>query len=293
MALSRSMKNLMHDSAMARKGGGTHNPNGGGRSGMIGRALQKARGQYNPGGNRGGNRGPVLSELPTTQSRFGKGMQKAGQRGGIAGMIRGAGGRNPRTGGPGLPTSAGGGFLGKRNATSGGVSLPPRAGRASGMQQQQAMVKAKMQQQQQRGAGGGMMGRPAVQPIQRGPGTMAGKPMPGGGSFGFASRGGGGTPALQQATAGARMQQQAATARMPGATSAAAQSARFRAARPGITTAPGGALGGAAARPPAALAKPRGQSIASRIGGQQGPPARRGGMARALGSGGSRRRMLR
>jgi hypothetical protein len=288
MALSRSMKNLMHDSAMARRGGG--NPGGGGMSGMVGRALQQARGQYNPGPSRpgpeapsgpiGGRRGPVLSELPTARSRFGKGMQKAGQRGGIAGMIRG-GGRNPRTGGPGLPTSAGGGFLGKRNATSGGVSLPPRASRASGMQQQQALMKAKMQQQQQRGAGGGVMGRPAVQP------------RPPGGTFGFAAQGGGGTPALQQATAGARMQQQAATARMPGATSAADQAAKFRAARPGIKTAPAGALGGAAARAPAALAKPRGQSIASRIGGQQGPPARRGGMARALGSGGSRRRMLR
>jgi hypothetical protein len=284
MALSRSMKNLQHDQALARRGGGTHNPNGGGRSGMMGRALQKARGQYNPGGNRGrmpgGNRGPVLSELPTTQSRFGKGMQKAGQRGGIAGMIRGAGGRNPRTGGPGLPTSAGGGFLGKRNATSGGVSLPPRAGRASGMQQQQAMVKAKMQQQQQRGG----MAQIAV------PG---GRMPQGRGTFGFAARGGGGTPALQQATAGARMQQQAATARMPGATSPADQAAKFRAAKTAGGTAPAGALGGAAARPPAALAKPRGQSVASRVGGRQGPPARRGGMARALGSGGSRRRMLR
>lgn len=284
MALSRSMKNLMHDSAMARRGGGTHNPNGGGRSGMMGRALQQARGQYDPGGNRGrmpgGNRGPVLSELPGTQGRFSKGMQKLGQQGGggIANIIRGAGGRNPRTGGPGLPTSAGGGFLGKRNATSGGVSLPPRASRASGMEQQQAMVKAKMQQQQQRGAGGGMM-RPAVQPPQRGPGTVAGKPMPGGGTFGFASRGGGGTPALQQATAGARTQvmRQAAAPRPAGAVPGGVAGAQQRARAAG----------------PAALAKPRGQDIARRIGGRQGPPARRGGMARALGSGGSRRRMLR
>ena len=263
-------------------------------SGMVGRAMQQASRGYgtpNPGpagpeapsgGNRG-PRGPVLSELPTTQSRFGKGMQKAGQRGGIAGMIRGAGGRNPRTGGPGLPTSAGGGFLGKRNATSGGVSLPPRASRASGMQQQQALMKAKMQQQQQRG--GMAQANPGLPNAGRSPGT-----------FGFAARGGGGTPALQQATAGARSQaMQAATARMPGATSVADQSARARAAMTAGRAAPGGGAlrGGAAARPPAALAKPRGQSVASRIGGQQGPPARRGGMARALGSGGSRRRMLR
>jgi len=268
MALSRSMKNLMHDSAMARKGGG--NPTGGGMSGMVGRALQQGR-DFKAKQAGGGK--------PTARSRFGQGMQKAGQRGGIAGMIRGAGGRNPRTGGPGLPTSSGGGFLGKRNATSGGVSLPPRAGRMSGMQQQQAMVRAKMQQQQQRGAGGGMMGRPAVQPIQRGPGTVAGKPMPRGGTFGFANRGGAGTPGLQEATTGARSQamRQAAAPRPAGAV-------------PGGVA---GAAGRARAAAPAALAQPRGQSVASRIGGRQGPPARRGGMARALGSGGSRRRMLR
>lgn len=289
MALSRSMKNLMHDSAMARRGGGTHNPNGGGRSGMMGRALQQARGQYDPGGNRGrmpggnrGPRGPVLSEAPGAGGRasmVSKAMQKA-RGGGALQQI----GRNPRTGGPGLPTSAGGGFLGKRNATSGGVSLPPRASRASGMQQQQAMVKAKMQQQQQRGAGGGMA-RPAVEPPPPGGyqqinlGGRAGKPRPGGGTFGFASRGGGGTPALQQATAGARSQvmRQAAAPRPAGAVPGGVAGAQQRARAAG----------------PAALAKPRGQTTAQRIGGRQGPPARRGGMARALGSGGSRRRMLR
>ncbi len=185
MALSRSMKNLMHDSAMARRGGG--NPTGGGRTGMIGRALQQGREQYNPGGDRGrmpgGNRGPVLRPSP---------------------------GRTPMTGGPSGPAG------------------------------QQALMKAKMQQMQQRGGGGGIM-RPAVQPPQRGPGTVAGKPRPGAGTFGFAS-------------------QRGAAPAMPG---------------------------------PAALAQPRGQTMAQRIGGRQGPPARAGGMARALGSGGSRRRLLR
>ncbi len=187
MALSRSMKNLMHDAATARKGGGNTR---GGMSGMLGRATQQVRDRYNPGGTKptpGGNRGP---------------------RGPVM-----------RPGGPSGP-------------------VMPR---------------------------GGVMGGPAG---RRGPGAVAGKPRPPAGTFGFASRGGGGTPALQQTAASARMQ-------------AMKQAAAPRAAP--------------AARPagPAALAQPRGQSIAQRIGGRQGPPARRGGMARALGSGGSRRRMLR
>ncbi len=183
MALSRSMKNLMHDSAQARRGGG--NPTGGGVFGKMRQAVQQSRGreQYNPGGNRGrmpgGNRGPVLRPSP---------------------------GGTPPTGG--------------------------RGGMAS-------KIMAKYSQAQ-RGGGGGMA-RPAVQPPQRGPGTVAGKPRPGVGTFGFAA-------------------QRGAAPAMPG---------------------------------PAALAQPRGQTMAQRIGGRQGPPARAGGMARALGSGGSRRRLLR
>jgi hypothetical protein len=247
MALSRSMKNLMHQSAIARGGGG--NPTGGGRSGFIGRAMQqaKSRGQYNPGGNRGrmpgGNRGPR----------------------GPGGRV---GGRNPRTGGPGGPVL---------RPSPGGT--PPTGGRGGIAEK----IMAKRQQALQRGGGmaqiavpGGRMPRGGV---MGGPAGGAGKPMPGGGTFGFAGRGGGGTPALQQATAGARSQamRQAAAPRPAGAV-------------PGGVA---GAAGRARAAGPAALAKPRGQSVASRIGGQQGPPARRGGMARALGSGGSRRRMLR
>ncbi len=172
MALSRSMKNLMHDTAMARRGGGTHNPNGGGVSGMLGRTMQQARGtKPTPGGTRG-PRGPV---------------------------VPGRGRRNPTTGGPGGPVL-----------------------------------------------------RPG------GPGTVAGKPQPSGDTFGFASRGGGGTPALQQAKLQAK--QQSISQRAAG---------------------------------PAALAQPRGRAVAQRVAGRQGPPARRGGMARAYGSGGSRRRMLR
>lgn len=243
MALSRSMKNLMHDAAQARRGGGNPNPTGGGRSGFIGRAMQQARGRK-----------------PT---------------------------RDPVTRGAG----------------------------------QQNLMKAKMQRLQQRGGmpRGGVMGgpagggiaRPAVQPPPPGgyPSVKlggAGKPRPGRGSFGFASRGGGGTPALQELTAGARSQvmgQRAARPTgLPGAISGAQQQAamqRARGAAPRPAGAVPGGVAGAAGRAraraagPAALAQPRGQTTAQRIGGRQGPPARRGGMARALGSGGSRRRMLR
>lgn len=219
MALSRAMKNLQHDSAIARRGGG--NPTGGGVSGMVGRGFERARarGGYNPG--------PKLQRAPGSQGP----VKPTG--GGRAGMLSqamdrfkqargGTPGRNPTTGGPGLPPRVG--------------QKPPRG-------------------QVQIGVPGGRMPRGGV---MGGPAGGAGKPRPGAGSFGFAARGGGGTPALQQATAGAKRQ----------------------------------AMGQRAAAP-AALAKPQGQSVASRIGGRQGPPARRGGMARALGSGGSRRRMLR
>ena len=217
MALSRSMKNLMHQSAIARGGGG--NPTGGGRSGFIGRAMQQARSRGQP------TRDPVTPGAGQQNLMKAK-MQRLQQRGGM-----------PR-----------GGVMG--------------------------------------GPAGGGMARPAVEPP--GPGgrigvPMAGKPRPGRGTFGFAGRGGGGTPALQEATAAARSQ----TMRQAAARGAAPRPAG---AVPGGVA---GAAGRARAAGPAALAKPRGQSVASRIGGQQGPPARRGGMARALGSGGSRRRMLR
>ncbi len=242
MALSRSMKNLMHDSAMARRGGGNPNPSGGGMSGMLSQAMQQARGRYNPGGTKptpGGNRGPRGPVKPAPSGgRFGG---RNPETGGVRGpVLRPSPGRTPMTGGPRGPAG------------------------------QQALMKAKMQQARQRGAGGGMM-RPAVEPIRRGPGTVAGKPMPRGGTFGFASRGGGGTPALQQRAA-------PRPGGLPGAISGAQQQAAMQRARPAA---------------PAALAQPRGQTTAQRIGGRQGPPASRGGMARALGSGGSRRRMLR
>lgn len=189
MALSRSMKNLMHDSAMARRDGG--NPTSGG--GM-------------PGMDR-----PSTGRLPG---------QLAGLKTKVMQARQGAGGGMMRP------------------------AVEPRGPRGPVMPR------------------GGVMGGPAG---RRGPGTVAGKPRPAAGTFGFASRGGGGTPALQQAVAGAKGQ-------------VARQAAAPRTAAPAA---------------PAALAQPRGQSIAQRIGGRQGPPARAGGMARALGSGGSRRRLLR
>lgn len=104
----------------------------------------------------------------------------------------------------------------------------------------------------------------------RGPARPTGKPRPGAGTFGFAAQRGR-TPALQQATAGAKMQ-------------AMRQAAAPRAAAPAAA---------GVARPAAAFAEQRGAAVRDRVGARQGPPARRGGMARALGSGGSRRRMLR
>ena len=93
-----------------------------------------------------------------------------------------------------------------------------------------------------------------------GMGRPAVEPRPAaGGTFGFANQGGGGTPALQQTAAGSRMQ----------------------------------AMRQAAAPRPAAKSPAGGASVRDRISARQGPPARAGGMARALGSGGSRRRMLR
>lgn len=239
MALSRSMKNLMHDAAQARRGGGSHNPNGGGRLGGV-------MGQYNPGGRttpRGpmpdrGPRGPVR---PTAPSRVSQVMQRfQQQRGGFAGLVGGAGGRNPATGGPGPPQRITMGGLGQRTGDGG----MPRGGVMGG---RWGAPGGPGRLQPGGPTGGGMM-RPAVQPPQRGPGTVAGKPMPRAGTFGFASQGGGGTPAMQ-------------------------------APRPGGL--------------PGAISGPGGKSIAQRISGRQRPPARRGGMARALGSGGSRRRLLR
>jgi hypothetical protein len=219
MALSRSMKNLMHDSAMARRGGG--NPTGGGRSGMVGRAFQQARDKA--GGAPSPTRGGMLS-------RVGK----------AAGQARGR--YNP---GPKLQRGPSGPTRGPRGPVMTPGGGKPRRGLA-----QIAVPGGRMPR-------GGVMGGPAG---RRGPGTagaVAGKPRPPAGTFGFASRGGG-TPALQEATAGARRQ-----------------------------------VMGQRAAAPAALAPPRGQAVAQRVAGRQGPPARRGGMARALGSGGSRRRMLR
>jgi len=192
-----------------------------------------------------GPRGPVMQPGGGMASRVSQAMKKARGGGGMANMIRGAAGRNPTTGGPGLPPR---------------VGPKPRRGMA-----QIAVPGGRMPR-------GGVMGGPAG----------GGKPRPGAGTFGFASRGGGGTPALQEATAGARSQvMRQAAARptgLPGAMSGAQQQAAMQRSR---------------AAGPAALAKPRGQPVASRIGGQQGPPARRGGVAQAFGAGGSRRRMLR
>lgn len=252
MALSRSMKNLMHDSAMARRGGGNPKPTGGGMSGMISQAMQQARARQAP--RRDTVAGPEAGGMA---SRISQAAQKA----------RGTGTRynpgpklQPRgpVGGPRGPVkpTPGGGRFGGRNPMTGGPRGPvlrpspgrtPMTGSPRGPAGQQALIKAKMTQARQRGAGGGMV-RPAVEPRQPG------------GSFGFAARGGGGTPALQGAMSGAQQRASMATARAAG---------------------------------PAAIAQPRGQSIAQRISGRQGPPARSGGMARALGSGGSRRRMLR
>ncbi len=221
MALSRSMKNLMHDQAQARRGGG--NPtSGGGMSGMVGRALQQGR-DY---GDLRDQNSPKTGRLP-------------GQLAGLKTKVMQA-----------------------REGAGGGMMRPavePRGPRGPVMPR------------------GGVMGGPAG---RRGPGTVAGKPRPAAGTFGFASRGGGGTPALQELTAGARTQAMGQRPAPPGG-------------RVPRTAANVVGTAAARARGPAALAKPQGQSIASRIGGQQGPPARRGGMARALGSGGSRRRMLR
>ena len=240
MALSRSMKNLMHDAAQARRGGGSHNPNGGGR-------LGGTMGQYNRGGRmtpRGpmpdrGPRGPVKPGAPSRLSQMTQRLQQ--QQGGFSGLIAAAGGRNPATGGPGPPQRITMGGLGQR---TGGGGMP-RGGVMGG---RWGAPGGPGRLQPGGPTGGGMM-RPAVQPPQRGPGTVAGKPMPRAGPFGFARRGGGGTPALQQRP------------------------------RPASLS---GAISGAG-----------GKSIAQRISSRQGPPASRGGMARALGTGGSRRRMLR
>jgi len=294
MALSRSMKNLMHESAQARKAGGNPGHGGGGMSGMVGRAMQQARARQaqqapqRPGAEADPNmvenrmraaRGipPVTKPTPGTGGVVGPAVQPPaagrGTRGPLGTRAPGAGQRN-----------TGRSFLGKRTPRTGGVAGPvPRPSPG--------------------GAGGTM--RPAVMPIQRGgPGTIAGKPMPrpgtggvvgpGGGTFGFAGRGGGrGTPALQQATAGARSQmaRQAAARgagtggviQPPGTPRPADQASRFGAAMKRAKTAGG----------PAAMARQAGGSVRERLGARQGPPARRGGMARALGSGGSRRRMLR
>lgn len=215
MALSRSMKNLMHTAAQARRGGG--NPTtGGGLSSMISQAAQQAR-----------SRGP--------------------------------------------------------RPTPGGVKITPRAGPKPPRGRAQIAVPGGRMPR------GGVMGGPAG---RRGPGTVAGKPMsgtggvvrptvkprPAAGTFGFAGQGGGGgTPALQQATAGAKRQVLAQGTRAP-MTGRPPQAANMQGRRPSG---------------PAAIAQQRGQDVRQRLGARQGPPARRGGMARALGSGGSRRRMLR
>jgi len=282
MALSRSMKNLMHQSAMERKGGGNPGHGGGGMSGMVGRAMQQARARQAP-------RAPQQpgAEAPSNmiRDRF-----AAAHRAKIAGQ-RAAPGTTQPTSPIAIGETVPG--LGRKVAQAqrtGGVVGP---GGAGGMPRGGVMGGP---------AGGGTM-RPAVMPTQRGgPGTIAGKPMPrpgtggvvgpGRGTFGFAARGGRGTPTLQQGTASARseMMRQAAARgagtggviQPPGTPRPADQASRFGAAMKRAKTAA-----------PAALTPPRGQSVASRIGGRQGPPARRGGMARALGSGGSRRRMLR
>ena len=247
MALSRSMKNLMHDSAMARRGGGNPNPTGGGMSGMLGKAFQQARARQAP--QAPSRPGPEASSN-MIRDRF-----AAAHRAKIADARA-----TPGTGGVAKPAV-------EPPVPGSRLNLDMTNVRTGGTRGPRGPVMPR----------GGVMGGPAG---RRGmAGTVAGKPRPPGGTFGFASRGGGGTPALQQATAGARTQalQQRAAPRPAGAV-------------PGGVA---GAAGRARAAVPAALAQPRGQSVASRIGGQQGPPARRGGMARALGSGGSRRRMLR
>lgn len=260
MALSRSMKNLMHDSAMARRGGGNPKPTGGGMSGMISQAMQQARarqaprrdtvaGQEAPSGMMG--RALQQAKAKQTGTRYNPGpkLQPRGPAGGPRGPVK----PTPGGGRWGAPAGPGGPVLRPSPGRT------PMTGSPRGPAGQQALMKAKMTQARQRGGGGG--------------------------TFGFAAQGGGGTPALQKATAGARSQAQGMRDRLaprptglPGAMSGAQQKASMATAR---------------AAGPAAIAQPRGQSVASRIGGRQGPPARRGGMARALGSGGSRRRMLR
>lgn len=274
MALSRSMKNLMHDAAQARRGGGSHNPNGGGR-------LGGTMGQYNRGGRmtpRGpmpdrGPRGPVKPGAPSRLSQMTQRLQQ--QQGGFSGLVAAAGGRNPATGGPGPPQRITKGGLGRRtNPITGGPGLPPRAGPKPRRGMAQIAVPGGRMPR------GGVMGGPTGGGML--PGTV-GKPMPRGGTFGFASRGGGGTPALQEATAGARSQvMRQAAARptgLPGAMSGVQQQAAMQRSR--------------AAGLPGAISGAGGKSIAQRISSRQGPPASRGGMARALGTGGSRRRMLR
>ena len=273
MALSRSMKNLMHDSAQARRGLSKPQPRAGGMSGMISQAMQQARarqaprrdtvaGQEAPSGMMG--RALQQAKAKQTGTRYNPGpkLQPRGPAGGPRGPVK----PTPGGGRWGTPAGPGGPVLRPSPGRT------PMTGSPRGPAGQQALIKAKMTQARQRGGTGGVVG-PAVEPR---------KP---GGTFGFAARGGGGTPALQQATAGARSQAQGMRDRLtprptglPGAISGAQQRASMATAR---------------AAGPAALAQPRGQSVASRIGGRQGPPARRGGMARALGSGGSRRRMLR
>jgi len=271
MALSRSMKNLMHDAAQARRGGGNPNPTGGGMSGMLGKAFQQARSRgtrYNPGPP-----GPEAPSGPLTRPRGGVGTPGAAQRSTARSFLGKP--TTPAAPGPVLRPSPGrtpmtGGTRGPRGPVRpGGPGGPvmPRGGVMGGPAGRR-----------------GMAGTVAGKPMPRGgTGGVVGPTRPGAGTFGFAARGGGGTPALQEATAAARSQ----TMRQAAARGAAPRPAG------GVPGGVAGAAGRARAAVPAALAQPRGQSVASRIGGTQGPPARRGGMARALGSGGSRRRMLR
>jgi hypothetical protein len=207
MALSRSMKNLMHDAAMARRG-----PSNPGRpgpeapSGPIRRSHTRGKAMLGTGG--------VVKpavEPPVPGSRLNLDMTTA----------RTAGAK-PR------PTPGTGGVVGPGRGPRGPVT----------------------------GGARGPVLRPA-DPTRNYPG----KPQPGRGTFGFVNQGGRGTPALQQATAGARSQMM--------------RQAAARGASPG------------------AMRTPPGADVRNRIGARQGPPARPGGMARAFGSGGSRRRMLR
>lgn len=245
MALSRAMKNLMHQAAQARGRGGrtdTARPGPEAESNWLRDRFAKA------------HREKIAAQraTPGTGGVVGPAVEPPGPGGRVQIDLGGA--RVPRGRGTRYDPAE---DPARGRGTALGRKPMPRRGTGGVV-----------------GPGGGNRDQIAV------PGGAAGMGRRRGGTFGFVSRGAGGTPALQQATAGARRQalaQRAAPRAAPGARAplgVTQQQAAMAASR-----ARGGPLGAGGSR----------QRLARQVGAREGPPARRGGMPRAFGS----RRMLR